>query len=68
MGTVGHHGAGRLARATLGHSSFYEVQADDTIDAIARRFGVSVERLIAANDGIARGGLAAGRVLQVNGL
>lgn len=60
--------AGLAHRAKLGASSFYEVQPDDTLDTIARRFGMSVERLVAANDWIMGDRLPVGRAVQVNGL
>ena len=58
----------------LGRTTFYEVQAGDSLLAIATRFGLEVTALAAANGFAPTAGradwvgeLAPGRQLQVNG-
>ena len=38
--------------ATPGAKRFYTIRAGDTLDAVARRFGTSVDRLLALNPGV----------------
>ena len=56
-----------VSQSRLGSSSFYEVQPEDTLDTIAKRFHLSVDVLVAANGLTKTARAPVGAQLQVNG-
>lgn len=53
------------ATSTAGQARTYVVQAGDTIYGLARRFGITMEQLIAANPGISANNFPRGRTINV---